>query len=111
MKLSVVMFMLPFTYVLAPAILSFPAISFDTLVISGIVLLAGICLSAALYGWLTFPLTTLERWLLALGPISLFAYLSTRWAVLILMPIAVIAAMVLRRKLQSKPIFQKETLS
>jgi len=111
MKLSVVMFMLPFTYVLAPAILSFPTISFDTVVVSGIVLLAGICLSAALYGWLTFPLTTVERWLLALGPVSLFAYLATRWGVLILLPMAVIAAIVLRRKLQSKPLFQKETLS
>jgi TRAP-type uncharacterized transport system fused permease subunit len=104
MKLSIVMFMLPFTYVLAPAILSFPTLSVDTFIVSGIVLLAGICLSAALYGWLTFPLTLVERWLLTLGPISLFAYLSTGWAWLVLPPILLLGGFVLRRKLESKPL-------
>jgi TRAP transporter 4TM/12TM fusion protein len=104
MKLSIVMFMLPFTYVLAPAILSFPTISVDTFIVSGIVLLAGICLSAALYGWLTFPLTLAERWLLALGPLSLFAHLSTGWAWLIAPPLVVLGGIALRRKLESKPL-------
>jgi len=90
MKLSIVMFMLPFTYVLAPAILSFPSLSLDTFFVSGIVLLAGICLSAALYGWLTFPLTLAERWLLVLGPLSLFAHLSTGSAWLVAPPLLVL---------------------
>ena len=104
MKLSVVMFMLPFTYVLAPAILSLPTLSVETFIVSGIVLLAGICLSAALYGWLTFPLTLAERWLLALGPLSLFANLATGSTWLILPPLLVLGGIVLRRKLESKPL-------
>lgn len=111
MKLSVVVFFLPFAYVFAPAILSFPNITLDTVVISGIVLLAGITASAALYGWLTFPLTVGERWLLALGPVSLFAHLATGWAWLILPPLIVLGGIILRRKLSSKSLFQKETLS
>jgi hypothetical protein len=83
----------------------------DTVVISGIVLLAGITASAALYGWLTFPLTVGERWLLALGPVSLFAHLATGWAWLILPPLIVLGGIILRRKLSSKSLFQKETLS
>lgn len=105
MKLSVVVFFLPFTFVLAPAILSFPSITLQTLVVSGIVLLAGITASAALYGWLLkFQLTTGERWLLALGPLCLFAYLTTGRTWLILPPLVVLGGIVLRRKLSSKPL-------
>lgn len=110
MKLSVVVFSLPFAYVLAPAILSFPNITLDTVLISGIVLLAGIMASAALYGWLTFPLIFGERWLLALGPVSLFAHLATGWAWLILPPLIVLGGIILRRK-SAKSLFRKETLS
>ncbi|MGH2362394.1 MAG: hypothetical protein ACRDGM_17860, partial [bacterium] len=104
MKLNVVVFFLPFAYVYAPAILSFPKITLDTLEIAGIVLLAGITSSAALYGYLTFPLTKWERWLFAVGPVSLFANLATGHAWLLVPPLAVLGAVIVRRKLGSKTL-------
>lgn len=104
MKLNAVVFFLPFAYVYAPDILSFPKITLATIEITGIALLAGLTASAALYGYLWFPLTRLERWLLAVGPASLFAYLATGRAALLIPPLAVLAGAITRHKLHPKPL-------
>ncbi len=104
MKLNVVVFFLPFTYVYAPDILAFPRITLATLEITGIVLLAGLTTSAALYGQLWFPLTRAERWLLAVGPVSLFANLATGHAWFLIPPLAVLAGVITRHKLRPRPL-------
>jgi TRAP transporter 4TM/12TM fusion protein len=98
MRLSVVVFFLPFAYVLSPAILAFPGMTLETFEVAAVVLLAGLTSTAALYGYLTFPLTRAERWLCAAGPITLVAHLASGQAWLLAPPLFVLAGVVLRRR-------------
>jgi TRAP transporter 4TM/12TM fusion protein len=106
-KLSVVVFLLPFAFVLHPEILGLPRLGLDSLFLSVLMLLFAFSSAAALYGHLRTKLAVADRWLLAFGAVSLFGYfvIPSYWFIL---PVTIALAIVFLRQHRYMPVVKLE---
>jgi len=101
MKMSLVLFFLPFAFIWAPSILSFPDVSLKTLFIVLGIMLASVALAMAIYGYFMSKLYVWERLLLAIGVGGVVAYLYYKNPLLIAL-LAVLLAFITIRQLKHR---------
>jgi TRAP-type uncharacterized transport system fused permease subunit len=76
MKIACTTFIIPFAFVFRPELMSFPDVTAVTLATVVLILLMQLTISAANYGYFLKDLVVVERILLWIAFVSLFAYLA-----------------------------------
>lgn len=101
-KLGGICVLLPFFWVAFPNALKFPDVSAETLVATGLLCVSILMLAAAIYGGFMGRLNKAERAYMLLGPALTLAYYDWRHAWLAWLPLALLVAMLLYRRLVAR---------